>query len=323
LEQIQESLNTIQNTIYTTNQKLDEFKLQMNWNQTELEQWILATKQKEEDSNIIAKYSKIDEQKIKELSFELEKLTKELLVHKENLDNEIIETQAKQLELDRIAIDFKTAHDERKDLIQRWQDIINEMKKRDVDINLIGEKFAAAKNERNHREQLVIVQRDRLTAQLTENKAIESKFESLSRIVVKKREELIAGSLKLQEFRDELESLKNILTASAESLVLKRKANTHKAQLVEDRKAVLEKERVKYQQAKEKLEFTKLSTTQVEVSAKQAEDILQQKEKQFVTKLSHVKEAKDKLFKESQNVYELKREETRLQNEVCYVVLRY
>lgn len=186
----------------------------MNWNQSELEQWVLAAKQKEDDNNIIAKYAKIDEQKIKDLNFELEKLSKELLAHKENLDNEIIETQAKQMELDRIAADFKASHNERKDLIVRWQEIINEIKKRDIDINLIGtedytyevliciivyrligERFAIAKIERANREKMINIQRDRLTAQLNENKEVESKFESLSRIVVKKREEMIAGMI--------------------------------------------------------------------------------------------------------------------------------
>lgn len=66
------------------------------------------------------------------------------------------------------------------------------------------------------------------------------------------------GSLKLQEFRDELESIKNELTTSAEALVLKRKLNVNKSQLVEDRKATLEKERRKFLLVKEKLEFVKV-----------------------------------------------------------------
>ena len=166
----------------------------MNWNQGELDQWVTASNQKEQDSDVIAKYAKMDDQKIKDMSFEVEKLTKELLQHQESLDNEVIETQAKQMELDRISTDFKISHEERKELIARWQDIIDEIKKRDIEINLIGERFAVARTERANREQLINVQRRRLEAQMNENKQVEAKFESLSRIVVKKREEMITGT---------------------------------------------------------------------------------------------------------------------------------
>ena len=55
---------------------MDEFKMQMNWNQEELEQWAIAAKQKEEDALALQKYTRSDELKIKELSMTLEQLTK-------------------------------------------------------------------------------------------------------------------------------------------------------------------------------------------------------------------------------------------------------
>ena len=55
---------------------MDAFKLQMNWNQEEIEQWALAAKQKEEDTLALQKYSRADEVKIKEMNLNLEKLTK-------------------------------------------------------------------------------------------------------------------------------------------------------------------------------------------------------------------------------------------------------
>ena len=40
----QERVNDIQNQIFRGKEKLDKFKLKMNWNQEELEQWALAAK---------------------------------------------------------------------------------------------------------------------------------------------------------------------------------------------------------------------------------------------------------------------------------------
>ena len=88
IEFVQEQLNTTQGLIYKANEQLDEFKLQMNWNQDELEQWSLAAKQKEEDNLALERYKRADEAKIKELTMKLEHLTKELLRVKAQLVDE-------------------------------------------------------------------------------------------------------------------------------------------------------------------------------------------------------------------------------------------
>jgi hypothetical protein len=51
----QDRLNSIQAEIFYGNEKLDQFKLEMNWNQDELEQWALASRQKEEDNLTLEK----------------------------------------------------------------------------------------------------------------------------------------------------------------------------------------------------------------------------------------------------------------------------
>ncbi len=76
---ITDTLNIIQNNIFRGNEKMDRFRLQMNWNQEELEQWALAAKQKEEDNIALQKYTRADEGRIKQLNLEIEKVT--TLVH--------------------------------------------------------------------------------------------------------------------------------------------------------------------------------------------------------------------------------------------------
>ena len=66
-EEAQDKLNVVQNAIFSANEGMDRFKLQMNWNQEELEQWALAAKQKEDDNLALQKYTRTDDVKIKEL----------------------------------------------------------------------------------------------------------------------------------------------------------------------------------------------------------------------------------------------------------------
>lgn len=48
-------LSMLQTEAYTSNQRLEDFKKQMNFNQEELQQWVLATKQKEDDAEALKK----------------------------------------------------------------------------------------------------------------------------------------------------------------------------------------------------------------------------------------------------------------------------
>lgn len=313
---MKEQVNLVQSQIFKATERMDEFKMQMNWNQEELEQWALAAKQKEEDFLAIEKYKRADEQKIKELMLQLEQLNRELLAEKSKLDSEATETQAKQMELDRIAQEFKIAHNERQTLINRWQETIAEMKKRDKEINDLGERFAVAKSERTRKEGQYNLQRTRLASQQSENRDVEQRGETLSRIVLRKREEMMAGSAKLNEFRGELESLKNELTTGAESIVRKRSNNTHLAKVVEENRVQLERERQKYQVTRAKIDEAKSSNVKAEQMAKQAEEELAQREREYNQQIMRVKSLQEKVIKENQALYELRMEDGRLRSEI-------
>ena len=316
IEETQDHLSNLQQSIYQATEKMEEFKMQMNWNQEELEQWAIAAKQKEDDSFALQKYTRADELKIKELSMLLGQLTNDCLQRRVKVENEATETQAKQAELDRIAIDFKKFHEERQQLVERWQETIEEMKRRDIEINDAGERYATAKAERQKKADLIVTQQKRLKAQLSENKEVDSRSEVLGRIVSNKRDEMVNGNKKLQEFRDELESLKNELTQAAESLVTKRNENANKSKGMEERRVMLERERQKYGQTKKKLEDAKNASVAAEDIAKVAEDDLEKTEKDASDQLFKLKILKENLFKESQTVFDLKKEEARLRAEI-------
>ena len=64
------------------------------------------------------------------------------------LANETTNTQSKQIELDRLAEEFREMHSSRQELVQRWQDAIEAMHRRDNEINKIAEQYAIAKQKR-------------------------------------------------------------------------------------------------------------------------------------------------------------------------------
>merc|ERR1719426_576576 len=124
VEDYQDRTNGSQNEIFRGNEKLDQFKLQMNWNQEELEQWSLAARQKEEDELTLEKYKRADEAKIRELMLAQEQLTVENAKKKQQLEKEVTETQAAQIEMDKTAEQFRQLHTDRKTLITQWEDAV-------------------------------------------------------------------------------------------------------------------------------------------------------------------------------------------------------
>mmetsp|Transcript_20949 Transcript_20949/g.30202 ORF Transcript_20949/g.30202 Transcript_20949/m.30202 type:complete len:930 (+) Transcript_20949:83-2872(+) len=312
----QDQLNQLQNSIYRANEKMDEFKMQMNWNQEDLDQWAVAARQKEEDNLALQKYTRADEIKIKELSLNVEQLNKELLEKRNILENEVTDTQAKQMELDRIADEFRQVHKERQALVVQWQETIEAMKLRDQEINKIGERYAVAKAERAKQESKVAVQQKRLDTQRLENQEVESKSEQLARTVSRKREEMVNGTAKLVDYRNELASLKNELTSAAEGLVTKRAENANKAREIEEKRVQVERERQRYQEVKQQLELSRQSAVEAEQTAKGAEEALAKSEKNLASEHQRLKTLKDTLLKETQRVHDLKREEAGLRAEI-------
>mmetsp|Transcript_12258 Transcript_12258/g.17681 ORF Transcript_12258/g.17681 Transcript_12258/m.17681 type:complete len:287 (+) Transcript_12258:80-940(+) len=131
VDDTQDRTNAISNELMRGNEKLDQFKLEMNWNQEQLEQWAIAAKQKEEDERALEKYHRADEAKVRELTMAIEKLTFENAQKQKDLADQVTDTQAKQIEMDKTAEVFRQLHEERRRLITQWEEAVKNMKIRD------------------------------------------------------------------------------------------------------------------------------------------------------------------------------------------------
>lgn len=69
--------------------------------------WELAVKQKEDDNLFIERYKRTDNLKIKELTIDIEKLTTDKNKLENELKGEITETQALQIEIEKISEEYK------------------------------------------------------------------------------------------------------------------------------------------------------------------------------------------------------------------------
>ncbi len=123
-EMAQTETTALQHETFAANEKLEKFKLQMNWNQDELLEWSSAIKQKEEDKDAIEQYHRQDSAKLTQLSQQVEKTSRALRESQTRLQEEITETLGVQMELDIIAETFKEEHRSRQDAIRRWHEAV-------------------------------------------------------------------------------------------------------------------------------------------------------------------------------------------------------
>ncbi len=68
----------------------------------------------------------------------MERLTEESNKKRKNLDHEMTETLTAQLELDKTAEEFRKAHNDRQDLIRQWEATIEQMQRRDKEMDVLA-----------------------------------------------------------------------------------------------------------------------------------------------------------------------------------------
>ena len=164
VEKFQDDINTLQRKISQSKDKMDEYKVQMNWGQDELQEFMMSEKQKEDDYMAVQKYTRADEAKVKELTLHIEAITKDIMNIKETYANKDTIYSTKQVEMNRIGQEIARLHTERQYLVEQWEKSIIEMKRRDKEISDLGQQYAIIKAEKLKKELVVIEQKKRYEA---------------------------------------------------------------------------------------------------------------------------------------------------------------
>ena len=308
----QDRLNNIQNMIFKANEKMDQFKLEMNWNQEELEQWALAARQKEEDNLTLEKYRRADEAKIKELTLQIEKLTIEVAKKANELEKEVTETQAAQIELDKTAEEFKRLHSERHQLYLQWQETVENSRKRDELINETGEDYARAKDYLDKKKADLEDNKTKLQREQDNNTGLNGDIATQERILTKIREALAISDTDRKNLDGEVAILRNQLSAFATELSNKRIDVSNINTILEEKMQRLDAAKKKYNATKDRLAREKDIQDNLEKGNKMSVAEYKESESMMTEVEKEIREQKETLFKESQKLFKLRAEQANL-----------
>ncbi|XP_007934087.1 coiled-coil domain-containing protein 39 [Orycteropus afer afer] len=299
---IQEKKSDKENTIFKTTEKLDGLKCQMNWDQQALEAWLEESAHKDSDALTLQKYSQQDDNKIRVLTLQLERLTLECNQKRKVLDNELTETLSAQLELDKAAQDFRKIHNERQELIKQWENTIEQMQKRDRDIDNCAMALSRIKQEIREKENLVKEKIKFLENEIGNNTEYEKRIAAADRKVLKCRTEYQHHETNRNQLKDELDSLKATLNRSSSDLEALRKNISKVKKDVNEESKRLNQINCQNQNLRKKLKQITEKTMSVEEKATNMEDMLREEEKGVKEVEVQLNIVKDVLFKKVQEL---------------------
>ena len=300
IAELQDKINGIQNNVFKGNEKMEQFKLQMNWNQEELEQWALAARQKEEDNLALLKYTKADEAKMKELNLQLEKMVAAVQTKRAELEQEVTDTQSKQIELDKTAEDFRKLHAERQELVTQWEQAVEAMQARDETIKRAHEEFAEAKRDLREKQEALNEKEEFLQTEQKNNAEVDLVINNLERQVGRKREHLVSEHKRLEELADQVEVVRSTLSKAASEMAQTRSQCSELVAEIDTKKIKLDRAKKRLAQAEKSMERSRTHTGDLEKSAKQVEELHESEKAALRAAERELVSLKEKIFKQSE-----------------------
>ena len=301
-----EKLSALQASIYRGAEKMDQFKLLMNWNQEELEQWALASRQKEEDNLALEKYRRADEARIKDLNLQIEKLAVQITAKKGELETEVTETQAAQVQLDKTADDFRALHGERQQLVAQWEEAVIAIKRRDAAIQDAAERFAEQRRGLRERQALLDERARFFEQEAANNKELGLRIAATERALTKLRAEYAAETKGVADFNDEVDVTRGELSKMTLDL------NAAKARAAQLRADVESKERrlsaleAKREAAQNKLDKELDALMTLEARTAELERMRAAESEAYKGMLKEVADLKERQFKDNQLLFSLR-----------------
>ncbi|KAM9279337.1 LOW QUALITY PROTEIN: coiled-coil domain-containing protein 39 [Morus bassanus] len=298
---LREKKNCQENTINKTTKKLENLKQQMNCDEEVLESWIKESNRKDNDAITIQKYAQQDEGKLGALTLQIEKLTMQANQKRRALDNELTETITAQV-LDKTAEDFRRVHQERQEVIRQWENTIQQMQKRDQQIDHCALLITEIKEEIRKKETVLKEKTSFLVNETLNNMEYEKKISSAEREATGLRNEYQAQDAYRVQLQDELDALKSIADRSASDLESLRTQVTNLKKEIQKKQARLSFLKEKNASLSNKLKLVTEETLSSEDKALRMEEILKEEEKIVKEKETEMNQLKELLFKKTQEL---------------------
>lgn len=312
----QDEMNRLQNAVFAANERLEKFKLEMNWNHDELMQWSLAAKQKEDDHEAVAKYHKQDNTKLLHLGQQVEKQARVAHDAHARLQREVTETRTVQMELDALAEAFRRQHKQRQDLIRQWNEAMKAMHTRDDEILQKGEEIALIKVHVRQMEATVAEAEQVLAQETAQHKYLNNQLEFHERTAAQKRDALTGMRKEVEGLQDMVATQRGENEKAEGELNAATFLNTNLKDLQNEKSRKLEEYTQLVQATKEQLATGFSDTKDLAERARQIDELQRQHQQRLAGLNRALHGAKEQMFTQSHSLFELRKAEAALIAEI-------
>ncbi|XP_062987952.1 coiled-coil domain-containing protein 39 [Elgaria multicarinata webbii] len=306
---LREKKNSQENNVFKVNQKLEALRCQMNWDQQALEAWLEESARKDNDAVTIQKYAQQDDGKLRVLTLQIEMLTVQCNNRRRILDNELTETLAAQIELDKTAEDFRRVHHERQELIRQWESTIEQMQKRDQEIDNCALLLAQARRAIRSKENVLKDKIQFLANESGNNMEYEKRIAVADRQATKLRLDYQKEEANRNLLQDELDTLKATVDGTASELESMRTSVANFKKEIQDRTLRLNLIKDQNDSLISKLKFVTNQALSLEEKASRMEELLKEKEKSVKEKEGQAMQLRDAHFRKTKELKTLQENE--------------
>ncbi|XP_019958202.2 coiled-coil domain-containing protein 39 [Paralichthys olivaceus] len=306
LRSLAERRNMLENHIFKTNQKLEEFRNQMNWDQQTMEAFLEESACQDEDAMAIIKYAQQDEQKIKSLSLAIEKKTLEASEKRKAVDKELTETISAQLALDKMTDHLQQTHLETQQLIRQWENTVKQMNQRDAEMQQCALQLAKASQNIRERNATITERKHLLDTQRNNNTETERKISAAQRQTVKLRQDLKEQENNCSVLQDELDSRKGTLDKATSSVKSVTSNISRMKKDIQDNDEKLKEARAYNAALEEKLKQVTQTALSEEERAAQMDRFLTDEEEAIKELDVQLRDCREELFRRKEHLQGLK-----------------
>ena len=310
LSELKDKQNDAQRRIFENSQKIEEVKQQIDWNQQEVDEWLQGARQKEEDRIAMEKYHRADDSKVKELSLAIEKLTSMRSKAESELQKEVTETQALQIQLNKISEEFEKQHSDRHRLFEQWDSLLRHLAIKNNLCVSSGEKMANEKIQNAFKQNTVSQKLKSLKTIQKQNSSNQEEIQRLEKFIFQQKSEDRDLKQSERDRKAELRVLQNRLSAFSSDLERKRQFITSLENGLTVKQKRLSNVEAQFNLKNKMFQGGKETEQELEKLSKDADNILQLSEKEYADFVKQLAVKKNELYSVQKDLYKLKQHQS-------------
>jgi coiled-coil domain-containing protein 39 len=318
--ELQERFNSIQHNIIRANGKMDKYKMLMKDRQEELEQWALAARQKEDDHLNLEKYLHQDNLKIKEHMLFIEKLTLDVNRKSNELEREVTETQAAQIEMEKTTEELKRLQSERQDLLDKLLKTEEQIKQRHEELKQECDKYFNNKTELTNLKSELDNKVNTLNDNVKMNKSASEELKKRENDLFKTRDQFTNQEKELKDLHNDIEIKKNELSALAKELFNKTNRVNYLKNELENKRKSLDEAKAYFNSKKQEI----ANNENVFLNAKEKEKMIVEENKRLEYEAKKTREELEKkvneLYDKSKLLFDLREQEANMIGEINNII---